>query len=192
MWGARSVDWRGRGRIARVTVRDVRARWLKVLLLLSWLLLAATAACALQSRFATRKVYVDAGRYGAIVGMFPAHLHLTAFRMDGREGVRVYQVVDPPLPSSPKYWELRFRVLSTGDPHAFWVAVPYWMLILIGLPLPVWTWDRRRRARARQARGLCVGCGYDLRASPDRCPECGRAVKPGAAAGPHAATASTG
>ena len=49
--------------------------------------------------------------------------------------------------------------------------------------LPLW-WciDRAQtKARARKAErdrdaGLCPSCGYDLRASPGRCPECGVAA----------------
>jgi hypothetical protein len=56
----------------------------------------------------------------------------------------------------------------------FWVVgVPYWALVLLSLIAPAW-WAWRRRAAARRARAnACVNCGYDLRATPGRCPECG-------------------
>ena len=57
------------------------------------------------------------------------------------------------------------------------LGLPWWYLVLLVLagPAPAflrWLGARRRRERRRRA-GPCVICGYDLRASPERCPECG-------------------
>ena len=57
------------------------------------------------------------------------------------------------------------------------VVVPYWSLLAAtALPPLLWLGVRSRRTlllRRRKRLGLCVRCGYDLRASPGRCPECG-------------------
>jgi hypothetical protein len=58
-----------------------------------------------------------------------------------------------------------------------YVFVPYWALVLLFAIAPIgMAWKRRRRGR-RHSAGLCPACGYDLRATPDRCPECGAAVR---------------
>jgi len=56
------------------------------------------------------------------------------------------------------------------------LRVPYWLacttMILIGWRAVIKS--RRGRVAYRRASGLCLQCGYDLRASDARCPECGR------------------
>jgi hypothetical protein len=55
---------------------------------------------------------------------------------------------------------------------AIWV--PHWFLVLLFGVLAgrwIYPWARSRRWRNR---GLCSGCGYDLRGSGEQCPECGR------------------
>ena len=65
------------------------------------------------------------------------------------------------------------------------VAVPLWVpALLTALPPAVWlARARARRGRRRLAMGLCVTCGYDLRASTGTCPECG-ATAPAPVAAP--------
>jgi hypothetical protein len=44
----------------------------------------------------------------------------------------------------------------------------------LALIVGVLVYDRRRLAKeSRSDFGQCLICGYDLRATPDRCPECG-------------------
>jgi hypothetical protein len=64
--------------------------------------------------------------------------------------------------------------------QTYWsLTVPYWLLVLIAVPLPAAWRVRRARVRRRLSSGQCLHCGYDLRATPERCPECGRGTMSG-------------
>ena len=59
------------------------------------------------------------------------------------------------------------------------LIVPYWVIALIFALAPAFQLRRvlrERSRRHRQAAGRCTACGYDLRATPERCPECGAAA----------------
>ena len=65
------------------------------------------------------------------------------------------------------------HLVMRGD--ARWIVIPDWLAMLALAILPVMAWKGRHheRDRRRREQGLCVVCGYDLRATPQRCPECG-------------------
>jgi hypothetical protein len=52
------------------------------------------------------------------------------------------------------------------------VRLPYWIPVLILAVLPIARLYKRILGRTI-AEEHCTRCGYDLRATPDRCPECG-------------------
>ena len=62
---------------------------------------------------------------------------------------------------------------ASEDERAWWA--PHWVFVLLFAALPTAHTLARRHAVYRRRRGLllCPACGYDLRASPNRCPECG-------------------
>jgi hypothetical protein len=53
------------------------------------------------------------------------------------------------------------------------LSVPFWAVAALTLVAPAIMLQRRLKDRRWRRAGLCPTCGYDLRASRGRCPECG-------------------
>ena len=90
-------------------------------------------------------------------------LQVTRLPVVGRQ-IRLPDGSYPPAGTAPV--TVRRSTIYSLHGHAL-------VFCLLFAVLPALHWRRRRAAARRHAAGLCARCGYDLRATPDRCPECG-------------------
>ncbi len=74
--------------------------------------------------------------------------------------------------SFPPVWSP--HVLRNDFGQVWLVSLPLWIPTLVfGISLYLCRPFHAHRRRKRKKLGLCLSCGYDLRGSTDRCPECG-------------------
>lgn len=124
-------------------------------------------------------------------------LYSANFPVSGRDPRGLSYTRD--VPATPQ-WEIVSVLLLCSDPTARLVqwdrggftwshrrssrdliltaVAPFWSVALAAGAVPLGWTGLRLRARLRARRGAtlgrCPACGYDLRATPDLCPECGR------------------
>jgi hypothetical protein len=176
-------------RYNRRTVKRICRILLNALTVLS--LVLCVAACVLWVRSGRRSDYVSvAPKWRHFVCMtFPGGVRFSSWPNPVQPGgVKLgsyeYEVRNAHgawMPRPAMSWSklgfdfrpLRFSNQSKADRGAFELFTPFWFLAAVFLALPA-TWALGLiRTRRRSRENHCGGCGYDLRATPERCPECG-------------------
>jgi hypothetical protein len=170
---------------------------LKTLSLVSLMLCVATAGLAIASRWAQwQRIEIVYRRITNLVDdqgrPYLADECTRGMYFEG-DAVLVYRYRARIDVGEQSRWEVNERVVARnmrmpgqwvwrgseadifGTPDAY-VEVGVRASSLVGvlaLPPALWITAAMRGRRRRYADGTCARCGYDLRATPGRCPECG-------------------
>jgi hypothetical protein len=96
-------------------------------------------------------------------------------------GVKWQRAPIPPffMPIARVHWFDRFGIVHYRTLDGWFIAVRLWIplaVLLLGAMLFSFLTVRGSRPIRRMRRGLCPNCGYDIRATPDQCPECGSSL----------------
>jgi hypothetical protein len=67
----------------------------------------------------------------------------------------------------------RYLQMTSDGMRRYNLVVPFWLLALLCTLFPFLWLLHQSQSRRRRRHGLCASCGYDLRATPNECPECG-------------------
>src|SRR5690242_1848624 len=113
------------------------------------------------------------------------HLYLTGWGDPGRGKVhwtfgsvdgRVQLVYDNGLRGATPLGDWSLAGIECAKFNSGWnVWISWWLpTVLLFIAPMIWIWRAWRKRR--HIDGVCPRCGYDLRATPERCPECGTPV----------------
>ena len=69
------------------------------------------------------------------------------------------------------FWFYTYQRKGTSSYERL-IFFPHWAVAVVAGLAPL-VWLRRHLLQRRRQSGRCVTCGYDLRATPSKCPECG-------------------
>jgi hypothetical protein len=185
-------------------VRKIARYVLGLLTLLSLFLWVAAAALWVQSRAQTMQLH-RSGETELFVrsegGELSVMANTNSVAMPPGTGQAEWKLVLPnfkPISQAQRlqrpisFWNRvgfgfdKSRYRPVGWKSGYWMIVsPYWFLLALATPLSA-RWLIRglssRRRRRLAASGRCTTCGYDLRGTPARCPECGSTPQPQAKA----------
>jgi hypothetical protein len=85
-----------------------------------------------------------------------------------------FAVAKPEFFGSDHFLGFAFAHYPAPEIQYIQFTFPHWLPTLLTL-LPTVLFGNLARRMGRHRHGCCQHCGYDLRATPDRCPECGMA-----------------
>jgi hypothetical protein len=175
----RRIDW-------RVTMPPVKRLLLRLLSLASVFAAAVFLAAGVRSFWRNDSLFMERGELGYFVAS--ARGRVGVVEVPGRWGTNrlnwaSYELTkkDPAvlvsISRSDDTKDLLIMLSGRGRLNPFgqarWFAIPWAVPFVACAIAPTLVLARRLRRRRRSTRGLCVACGYDTRATPDRCPECG-------------------